>query len=327
MGRAARLAWQEGPSGRTARLATVGIAVVLAATTSLGADRGRAARAADQDDADLHVFDREAVESIQLLTGPTDFILTDHPYVAALARRLVPPNLVDPSRGRTRAGALTDRDAIEAAERYGARLVLIWADRLRRLPGVPPWLEKNYVLGQAFGNRSVKNARGAKDRSIYLRRDADLAAARAGLEGALAVRETVDYAGQLRLLGATVSAERIEAEQQFTVTLGWLALAPMPTDYHLAIQLVDPNGEIQHEQEHDLEGSARGTSTWKPGRWLFRTFALQPDGTNPAGEYRLQLSVLDPKTGQALDPELAPGADRFRQEPRGVLTLAVVQVE
>ena len=57
------------------------------------------------EDADLHVFDDDAARSLDLLSRPRDFILTDHPYVAALAHRMVPPGLVDPSRGLTRAGA------------------------------------------------------------------------------------------------------------------------------------------------------------------------------------------------------------------------------
>src|SRR4029078_11667484 len=153
----------------------------------------------DNEDSDLHVFDEATVRSIDLLTPPSDFILTDHPFLAAEARRLVPPNLVDPSRGRTRAGVLTDRDAINAATEFNTRLVLIWADRLRRLPGVPPWLDQNYRVLQAFGDRDVKNARGAKDRAISLRNDSDFGAARASLVGALETHETADLGGKLRL--------------------------------------------------------------------------------------------------------------------------------
>ena len=269
------------------------------------------------------MFDSDAYRSVDLLSGPRDFILTDHPYIAALARRMVPPNLVDPSRGRTRAGALTDREAIDAAEQYDVRLVLIWADRLRRLPGIPPWLDKNYVLSQVFGGRSVKIPRGAKDRSIYLRRDVDLAAARASLEDALTIHETADYEGQLRLLGASVSADR----EQFTLTVGWLALAPMATDYHVTVQLVGPKSELRAAQEHDLEGAERGTATWQPGRWLFRTFAIRADpGTRP-GEYAVQLSVVDPRTGREIEPAPASDATHYRADRPGTLTISTVRIK
>ena len=74
-------------------------------------------------------------------------------------------------------GVLSDQEVIDESERYDTRLVLTWADRLRRLPGIPLWIDQNYRLSQVFGTRSVKVPRGAKDRSIYLRRDADFASA------------------------------------------------------------------------------------------------------------------------------------------------------
>jgi hypothetical protein len=261
-----------------------------------------------------------------LLAGPNDFILTDHPYLAALGQRMVPPGLVDISRGRTRAGALTDREVIDTARQYDIRLILVWADRLRRLPGVPPWLDEQYVPSDIFGGRNVKTPRGAKDRSIYLRRDADLDAARQALEGSLQTRDTVDFAGQLRILGSSVSTDRIHPGEQFTVTVGWLALEPMPSDFHVSLRLVDARGDDHDQQEHDLEGGTHGTSTWAPGRWIFRTFAIEPDKNSPAGEYHVQVRVLDPKATDPLRPTLAPGDERFRILGRNEVVVATVQV-
>jgi hypothetical protein len=163
LGRLAWMAWKEGPTGRRTRVLTVGVAAILAAAPlpALSRTPDEPQRDNQLEDPDLRAFHRDALQSIDLLTGPREFILTDEPGIAALAGRLVPPDLVDPSRGRTRDGALTDRKAIDAAERYSARLALIWGDRLRRLPGIPAWLDENYVLSQAFGARSVKNQRSA----------------------------------------------------------------------------------------------------------------------------------------------------------------------
>jgi hypothetical protein len=324
-----RIARMEGPAGRPARLLAVGIAVILAAVPVAAVPNtfDDPLRDSELEDPDLHVFDGDAYRSIDLLTGPRDFILTDHPYIAALARRMVPPNLVDPSRGRTRAGVLSDRDAIDAAEQYDVRLVLIWADRLRRLPGIPPWLDKNYVLSQVFGGRSVKIPRGAKDRSIYLRRDVDLDAARASLESTLTIRETVDYERQLRLLGASVSADSVAPQQQFTLTVGWLALAPMATDYHVTVHLVGPKGELRAAQEHDLEGGGQGTSIWQPGRWLFRSFAIRADPGTRAGEYAVQLALVDPRTGREIEPAVTSGATHYRVDRPGTLTIATIRVQ
>lgn len=328
IGRAAWYAWREGPAGRLTRLLTVAVAVFIAAlplqTLSGPLDAGDPD--AEAEDADLHTFDADVVRSLQALSGPDDFILTDHPYLAALARRMVPPDLVDPSVGRIRAGVLRDSDVLADARRYDVRLVLTWADRLRRLAGVPPWLDREYVLAHVFGLRSVKNPRGAKDRSLYLRTDSDLDAARTRLENLLTVRDTADFGGQLRLLGSHISATVVRPRDQFTLTLGWLALQRMPVDYHLTIHLIGPDGQTRGEQEHDLEGSARGTSLWAPGRWLFRTFGLQLDPDSPAGEYRVEISVIDPKSGRALPPVIAPGAHAFRENRSRALTVATIQV-
>lgn len=329
LGQAARLAWAEGVRGRGARLATVGLALVLAAIP-LGALSGGTSTPstadANPDDADLNVYDRDVARDVRVLAGPGDFILTDHPYLAALGQRMVPPDLVDISRGRTRAGALTGREVIDNARGYDVRLVLVWADRLRRLSGVPTWLDEEYVLTDIFGGRNVKTPRGAKDRSIYLRRDSDFATARQALEGTLQIRETVDFAGKLRILGSSVSTERIRPGEQFTVTIGWLALEPMTSDYSVALRLVDERGDDVDQQQHDLEGGARGTSTWAPGRSVFRTFAIQPDTTSPAGDYRIQVRLLDSKASEPLRPSLGPDAQRFRIEGRNEVVVGTVQV-
>jgi hypothetical protein len=341
-GRAVWLAWKEGPSGRPVRLMTLTLAGLLLAfpLDAVPVASGNVSQAEDAEDPDLNVFDHEASETVALLTGPRDFVLTDHPYIAVLARRMTPPKLDGVSLGLIRAGRLTDRDIIGMAQQYDTRLVLTWSDRLRRLAGIPPWLDRNYVLVQAFGNRNVKTPRGAKDRSVYLRRDpsagsgqapsADsgpgLAASREVLERSLELRETADFEGQLRLLGVGLSSSAVAAGEQITFTLGWLGLAPMSTDYHLTVQLIGSEGDSRHAQEHDLEGSVRGTSTWEPGRWLFRTFAVRPERDTPPGEYRLQVTVTDPKSGLALRPTPVPNANQLREEQPGRLTVARLRV-
>ena len=266
------------------------------------------------------------MKTVSVLTGPRDFMLTDHAYLALLANRMVPPKLADLSFGRIRAGVLTDQDVFDAAEQFDTRLVLTWSDRMRRLPGVPGWLDQNYQLSQVFGHRSVKIPRGAKDRSIYLRRNSDLAAARSALEANLTVRETADFDQQLRLLGASLPEAPIGPDEQFTVTVGWLALAPMPSDYHVTIELIAADGRSYHAQEDDLDGGARGTSTWPPGRWLFRTSAIQPEKGAPSGEYRVQLAVLDPTRNTALRPTISPRAATFRAEPERAVSVGVISI-
>ena len=75
----------------------------------------------------------DAVAVIQTLAAPTDFVVTDHPYLTFLAGRLVPPLLVDTSRSRIRSRSLRGAEAIAQATPYDPQLVVLWADRLRGL--------------------------------------------------------------------------------------------------------------------------------------------------------------------------------------------------
>ena len=332
LGLAARLAWREAPTGRGARLLTVGVALFLAALP-LGAlpdpFNNAPPASADNDNGtiDPHVFDQPAVQSINLLTAPGDFILTDYPFLAAEARRLVPPNLADPSAGRTRAGTLTDRDAINAAAEFDTRLGLIWADRLRRLSGVRRWLDQNYRVVQAFGDRNVRNSRGGEDRAIYLRKDSDFAVARARLLESLETQESADLGGKLRLLGATVEPAVIGRRDQFTVTIGWEALSKIRTDHQVSINLVSlDGGDHRAEQESDLEGTVNPTPSWAPGRWFFHTFALRPRDETPVGTYLVQISVTEPKNNNQLEPVVSADNAVVQLHENDLLTIGTIDV-
>jgi hypothetical protein len=332
LGLAARLAWREAPTGRGARLLTVGVALLLAALP-LGAlpDPFNKAPSAladnDNEDTDAHIFDRPAVQSINLLTEPGSFILTDHPFLAAESRRLVPPSLVDPSGGRSRASVLTARDTIKAAADFDTRLALIWADRLRRLSPVRHWLNQNYQVVQAFGDRDVKNARGGQDRAIYLRNDSDFAVARARLLGSLETRESADFGGKLRLLGATVEPAVIGRRDQFTVTIGWEALSRISADHNVSINLVSlDGGNHRAEQESDLEGTVKPTPIWEPGHWFFHTLALQPRDETASGTYLVQIGVTEPKTRKRLKPVVSADNTVVQPDENGLLTIGTIDV-
>ena len=259
----------------------------------------------DEDDLDLHVFDDVAGRSLRALVPPDGFVLTDHPYIAFLARRMVPPELVDPSRGRTRAGTLTDDVAARAATDRDARVVLFWADRLRRLGRFNAWVEQRYHPVVSFGTRMARNKRG-KDRTVYLRNDADFAAARTALLGLLDRPLGTEFAGDLRLLGATLGASAVDRGEPFAVTMGWEGLRDVRINYHVILSLVGPDGAEYAAQEQDIEGTGDGTIGWGRGSWLFRSFMLVPDATAPAGEYRVVVGLDNTRTTRPADVTANP---------------------
>ena len=151
--------------------------------------------------------------------------------------------------------------------------------------------------------------------------------ARASLEGWLTVHAPIDFGGKLRWLGHRVSSDTVAPKEQLTLSLGVVATEPMMADYHITVTLEDELGNIVHEQEHDLDGGARGTSAWEPGRWLFRSFLVMPEEGAAVGEYRLRVSIVDPKTGRALRPRLPPDGPYPPPDENSVLTVATIWVE
>jgi hypothetical protein len=84
------------------------------------------------------------------ITGPADFVLTDHPLAAFEARRLVPPWLVDTSGTRVDAGSLTAAVAIREASRYQPKVVVTWRRRLGKLDEFVSWLGADYRLVKTY---------------------------------------------------------------------------------------------------------------------------------------------------------------------------------
>jgi 4-amino-4-deoxy-L-arabinose transferase-like glycosyltransferase len=92
-----------------------------------------------------------AAERIRRLTGPDDVVLTDSPYLAFLAQRRVPAELLDPSDVRLRSGDLTDERAVLVAASEAPRLVVLWDNKLRLLPRLMAWVESNYEQDRRYG--------------------------------------------------------------------------------------------------------------------------------------------------------------------------------
>jgi 4-amino-4-deoxy-L-arabinose transferase-like glycosyltransferase len=92
-----------------------------------------------------------AAERIRSLTRPDDFVLTDNPYLAFLAGRRVPPELVDPSDARLHAGDLTDDEVLALVQAYDPEVIVLWNGKLSRLREFMSWVSADYALNRRFG--------------------------------------------------------------------------------------------------------------------------------------------------------------------------------
>lgn len=252
----------------------------------------------------------DAVAVLRGLTGPDDFLVTDQPYLAFLAERMVPPRLVDTALTRIRSRSLTGGLAVAQAETYGPTVVLLWGDRLRSLASFKAWVDQEYQVVKVY------NRRGDTDRALYLRRDQNFAAARALLAAGL-TGPGADFAGELRLAGSAIDRTEIASGQGATVTLAWALLRPASADYHVLLELRGADGRAVDEQEESLGGGSDGPSDWQPGRWVVQSSFVLAPGV-PAGQYSVVLALYDSRSQSRLPIDGAGGA---RALPIGTLAV------
>jgi hypothetical protein len=144
---AARLQWP----GLLPALATAGAVWYLAVTPSLVARDQDVVIGRGIPDATIGLTERSVVREIDRLTDEDDWVITDAPYLAFLANRLVPPPLVDPSEARIAAGAVTAGDAISALRAYDVDAVVLWTGKLSRLDAFVEAVSEDETLVQQLG--------------------------------------------------------------------------------------------------------------------------------------------------------------------------------
>lgn len=106
-----------------------------------------------------------AIRLLGRLTGPDEFVLTDQPYLAFLADRMVPPDLVDPSSSRINAGSLTGELAVASLRKRDVRVVVLWTGKLARLSPLMAVLETEFEPVARLGTSGENTPR-----VIYRRR-------------------------------------------------------------------------------------------------------------------------------------------------------------
>jgi hypothetical protein len=241
----------------------------------------------------------DATAVIQALVGPSDFLVTDQPYLAFLAERMVPPQLVDTALTRIRSRSLTGQRAIDQAAPYDPRVVVLWGDRLRSLPAFKSWVDQRFQVVKVY------NRRGDSDRAVYLRRDQDFQGARARLAAAAAGGQSASF-GPLRLVGARLEREEVDRGQGASLALHWELQQPTSVDYHVRIDLRDASGRSLDDQEESLSGGAEGTNLWPVGRWLLQSSFVRADVL--PGHYTVTVSLYDSRARASVPLDNQPGS-------------------
>ncbi|MCC7105520.1 MAG: hypothetical protein IT307_10290, partial [Chloroflexi bacterium] len=269
--------------------ATLAASYLVGAPAVLGRDRQLVATAANARN-DVYADD---VALLAALAGPDEFVIVDEPYVAFLARRMMPPMLADPTSFRIRSGTLTGSDVVDAAERYDVRAMLLWSDGLRDLKKFGDWTDEQFQAVKLYerGNR--------KDRAVLVRAGAATSDARTLARGRLELT-TVDFARRMRLTAAGIDSGDVRSGGAVAVGTEWEALSTLPVDYHVLVMLEAADGKTVAQIERTLGGGGVGTSDWQPGRWVVRTVNLPIPPRTPPGQYRVRVGLYDSKARESL---------------------------
>ena len=108
-----------------------------------------------------------------------------------------------------------------------------------------------------------------------------------------------DLGDQVSLTGFDLSTTQVPAGGTAELELHWLARAQPLDDFLLRLELVDPGGEVAAWWERPPVAAFLPTSAWREGDTLRARQRLTLPGQLAAGNYRLQLKLLDSE-GQPL---------------------------
>ena len=140
-----------------ARLPAAAAALTVAAGLAVAVHTGTT-----QDPNDRH---RAEVAALQATTKPDEQVVTDDPYVAALAGRSTPPELVDTARVRINSGNLTVGEAEAVTGRPEVGAVEFATGRLAVLPGFRDWVAQRFPVVRDLGDGRTLYERGVPSRS------------------------------------------------------------------------------------------------------------------------------------------------------------------
>jgi 4-amino-4-deoxy-L-arabinose transferase-like glycosyltransferase len=109
------------------------------------------------------------------------------------------------------------------------------------------------------------------------------------------------------LLRADLPDSPIAAGDVLPLTLTWQTETMLSADYQLSLRLTNTRGDIFAQSDWPPLTASRGTSTWPPNQPLPDRRGMWLSADIPPGDYRLQLVVYNPASGQPLGQPFSLG--------------------
>ncbi len=116
------------------------------------------------------------------------------------------------------------------------------------------------------------------------------------------------FGGFATLLGDRVDAPSARPGGHLDVTLIWSATGTADKSYTAFVHLVDPAGKIQGQIDRVPVDGTRATDGWVAGEYLTDSYVVPIAAAAPAGQYRLEVGLYDPKSGARVPVVTSAGA-------------------
>ncbi|HXV41987.1 MAG TPA: hypothetical protein VEC96_02905, partial [Anaerolineae bacterium] len=212
----------------------------------------------------------EALQLLQAVSAPDDFVMGDSQLLIFMAGRQTPPPLGDVALVAIKAGRQTSSRMIDLTKQYRAPAVVQWSLRLPWLPEYLAWVEANYLARRVWDN----------DHIIYFGR-------RLPPAESIPNERAIRLGDAVVLRGYQLEAGPIKPGQALNLKLYWQSDAPLRDDYTIFTQLLDRQGLLAAGWDSQPLGGYFPTSQW-PAREIVTdivSLPLPPD--LPPGDYTL----------------------------------------
>jgi hypothetical protein len=237
--------------------------------------------------------ENEAIAFLEEVTYPTDNVISDNLLLPFMADRQTPPPLGDVAQVAINSGRQTSERLIALSEAYPVEAVADWALRLPYLDEYIDWVRSNYLVRQVWDDHHI----------IYVGR-------RVAIDQ-VPNRINARVGESIQLLGYEI-ADGIELNegneprliedkpQTLNVTVFWQARAPVKEDYHVFVQLLDPEGRLATQHDGQPIRGFLPTGDWSVGDVIPDRHRLPLPDTLSPGNYQLIAGMYLPETGERL---------------------------
>ena len=118
--------------------------------------------------------------------------------------------------------------------------------------------------------------------------------------------QNAETGDEIILRGYSLLNDRLAAGDIAQITLFWQADRTPAGRYKVFLHVLDDANHIVGQHDAEPGGGALLTNSWPPGEAVIDNHGLPIHPATPPGEYRVEVGMYDPETGQRL---LAPGGE------------------